>query len=164
MGNILNSHAEYSWQCALEDDMEFSVSGTRLFIDDRISPTNQISIRWLKCIPRKIYTFLWRVTLDRLPTRINLSSRGVDVEGVTLDRLPTRINLSSRGVDVVDIGCAVCSLGIESSDHVLFGCDLAMELWRKCRKWVNIPMPMFTKWSAFVDWFDGFMGGVQVKL
>ncbi|XP_071713111.1 uncharacterized protein [Rutidosis leptorrhynchoides] len=92
-----------------------------------------MATKWLKCILRKDNVFLWWVALNRLSTQLN----------------PSR-----RGLDITDIGCTVCLLVSESSQHVLFGCDLTMELWCKCRIWVNIQMPTFTNWSESIDWYD----------
>ncbi|XP_071695231.1 uncharacterized protein [Rutidosis leptorrhynchoides] len=116
--------------------MEYTVHDTIMFLDDGTLPSNQVVTRWLKCIPRKINVFLWWVALDRLPTGDNLAR---------------------RGINIVDIGCVSCSWGIEMSHHVLFGCDLALDIWRKCRLWCNIQMPVFSNWSEFVGWFDGWM-------
>ncbi|GJS91301.1 hypothetical protein Tco_0773937 [Tanacetum coccineum] len=40
---------------------------------DKGSPT-----RWVKAVPIKINILAWKVCLDRLPTRLNLSLRGID--------------------------------------------------------------------------------------
>ncbi|GJT66330.1 RNA-directed DNA polymerase, eukaryota, reverse transcriptase zinc-binding domain protein [Tanacetum coccineum] len=41
------------------------------------------------------------------------------------DSLPTRLNLSLRGLEIPSIECPICNIGMESVDHVFFGCELA---------------------------------------
>ncbi|GJW45119.1 RNA-directed DNA polymerase, eukaryota, reverse transcriptase zinc-binding domain protein [Tanacetum coccineum] len=45
-----------------------------------------------------------------------------------LDRLPTRFNLSLRGIDVSSILCPICSSAGETSSHLLFSCNMARQL------------------------------------
>ncbi|GJY08582.1 hypothetical protein Tco_0375636 [Tanacetum coccineum] len=38
--------------------------------------------RWCTIIPRKVNIFMWRMLLDSLPHRLNLSSRGLDIDSI----------------------------------------------------------------------------------
>ncbi|GKD15303.1 hypothetical protein Tco_1199710 [Tanacetum coccineum] len=51
----------------------------RNFIDDLFLPSSDVATRWVKFIPIKVNVFSWRARRDRLPTRVNLSRRGVSV-------------------------------------------------------------------------------------
>ncbi|GJX76731.1 hypothetical protein Tco_0323542 [Tanacetum coccineum] len=42
-------------------------------------PTLDHATTWDKSIPRKVNVFMWRLSLDRLPHRLNLSLRGMDI-------------------------------------------------------------------------------------
>ncbi|GKB95780.1 RNA-directed DNA polymerase, eukaryota [Tanacetum coccineum] len=59
-------------------------------------------------LPKKINIFNWRVLRDRLPSRWNLSR---------------------KGVDVVSLSCPVCDCGIETIHHSLWFCSLATIVW-----------------------------------
>ncbi|GKA38896.1 RNA-directed DNA polymerase, eukaryota [Tanacetum coccineum] len=50
--------------------------------------------------------------------------------GLLLDRLPHRLNLSSRGLDIDSILCLVCSEHVESNSHAFFSCSAASNIWR----------------------------------
>ncbi|XP_071693186.1 uncharacterized protein [Rutidosis leptorrhynchoides] len=89
--------------------------------------------RWCKTLPRKVNVFIWRVAFNRLPTRINISSRGMDIER---------------------IGCVLCLYQVESSSHILFLCEVAIEIWRRVRLWVDIQWLRFSDWSEWIVWFD----------
>nr|GFA91818.1 RNA-directed DNA polymerase, eukaryota [Tanacetum cinerariifolium] len=41
-----------------------------------------VPTRWVKVIPIKINIFAWRVFLVKLPTRLDLSFRGVDISSI----------------------------------------------------------------------------------
>nr|GFA68547.1 RNA-directed DNA polymerase, eukaryota, reverse transcriptase zinc-binding domain protein [Tanacetum cinerariifolium]GFB07369.1 RNA-directed DNA polymerase, eukaryota, reverse transcriptase zinc-binding domain protein [Tanacetum cinerariifolium] len=51
------------------------------------------------------------------------------VHGNGIDRLPNRLNLSSRGLDIDSISCIVCNGHVESNDHIFFTCDTAVAIW-----------------------------------
>ncbi|GJW62013.1 hypothetical protein Tco_0111348 [Tanacetum coccineum] len=60
------------WSLA-KDDI-FSVKEACRVIDDKILPSLATSTSWDKTLPRKVNIFMWRLMLDRLPHRLNLSS------------------------------------------------------------------------------------------
>ncbi|GKA86352.1 hypothetical protein Tco_0808063 [Tanacetum coccineum] len=61
------------WIWSLEATCEFSVKFVRYLIDDSILPKEEVTTRWVKVMPIKINIFAWRVRLDKLPTRLNIS-------------------------------------------------------------------------------------------
>ncbi|GKB46995.1 2-methylene-furan-3-one reductase [Tanacetum coccineum] len=52
---------------------------------------------------RKVNVFMWRLSLDRLPHRLNLSSRGMDIPAIS---------------------CPSCNTNVESANHIFFECDI----------------------------------------
>ncbi|GJY85810.1 RNA-directed DNA polymerase, eukaryota, reverse transcriptase zinc-binding domain protein, partial [Tanacetum coccineum] len=77
---------------------------------------------------RKVNVFIWRFILDRLPTRLNLSLRGIEIPSIE---------------------CPICNSGMESVDHIFFDCEVASNIWRLVDVWTNIDMPSFSSWF---DW------------
>ncbi|GKE25097.1 RNA-directed DNA polymerase, eukaryota, partial [Tanacetum coccineum] len=51
------------------------------------------------------------------------------------DRLPTRLNLSRRGVVLDSILCPLCDADVEDVYHVMFRCDMALSVLRKICWW-----------------------------
>ena len=41
-----------------------------------------LKTRWSKVIPKKVCFFIWRTRLNRIPCRVNLDARGIDVDSV----------------------------------------------------------------------------------
>ncbi|GJV95288.1 RNA-directed DNA polymerase, eukaryota [Tanacetum coccineum] len=98
-----------SWTWILDNDDVFTVHETRVHLDSSFLPSCSLCTRWPKSLPRKVNIFVWRLALDRLLTRLNLSLRGLDIPSIM---------------------CPMCNNKVESVDHVFFGCDLSSNVWR----------------------------------
>nr|GEU61869.1 hypothetical protein [Tanacetum cinerariifolium] len=68
------------WVWLLEATGEFSVKYVRQLVDDLILPKEEVATRWVKVMPIKINVFAWRVRLDKLPTRLNSSLKGLPLD------------------------------------------------------------------------------------
>ncbi|GKE47580.1 RNA-directed DNA polymerase, eukaryota, reverse transcriptase zinc-binding domain protein [Tanacetum coccineum] len=89
---------------SLSDDGLFSVAVTRRHIDQVILPSVNIATRWNNVLPKKVNIFIWRLRLDRLPHRLNLSKRGLEIDFIS---------------------CPICNNHVESNNHIFFSCDVA---------------------------------------
>ncbi|GJV12654.1 RNA-directed DNA polymerase, eukaryota, reverse transcriptase zinc-binding domain protein [Tanacetum coccineum] len=67
---------------SLSIDGSYLVSFIRKHIDNCMIANSLLSTRWCKIIPRKVNIFMWRLLLDRLPHRLNISSRGLDIDSI----------------------------------------------------------------------------------
>nr|GEV14775.1 RNA-directed DNA polymerase, eukaryota [Tanacetum cinerariifolium] len=70
------------WCWSLEGSQEFSVKSSHILIDNTILPKADVPTRWLRVVPIKVNVHAWRVCLDKLPTRANLSHRGMDIPSI----------------------------------------------------------------------------------
>ncbi|GJW54957.1 RNA-directed DNA polymerase, eukaryota [Tanacetum coccineum] len=61
----------------------FTVKEARNLIDQKTLPSLAPSTTWDKTIPRKVNIFMWRLLLDRLPHRLNISLRGMDIPAIS---------------------------------------------------------------------------------
>nr|GEW25580.1 hypothetical protein [Tanacetum cinerariifolium] len=102
------------WTRRLDSLGVFSVKSAREFINDYFLPKADSSTRWVKYIPIKINIYAWRVSLDKLPSRLNLSLRGLDIPSIL---------------------CPLCSIAVESTSNLLFACHLARHLVKKVTRW-----------------------------
>nr|GEX41690.1 hypothetical protein [Tanacetum cinerariifolium] len=86
---------------------EFSVKFVRQLIDDSILPMEEVATSWVKVMPSKINAFDWRVRLDKMPTRLNLSLKVIDISTIV---------------------CPLCHAFVESGSRLFFFCPMARHL------------------------------------
>ncbi|GJT49455.1 ALP1-like protein [Tanacetum coccineum] len=111
---------------------EFCVKDVRNLLDATFLPKADSPTRWIKTIPIKVNIFAWKVSLDRLPTRSNLARRGVLVPSSS---------------------CLICNVSDEDLAHLLFRCDLAIEVTRLVYRWWNlvwIPLDSYISWLSWI--------------
>nr|GEW57485.1 RNA-directed DNA polymerase, eukaryota, reverse transcriptase zinc-binding domain protein [Tanacetum cinerariifolium] len=65
------------WKWTLEGSGEFPVASARKFIDNSRLIGSPKKTRWIKMVPFKVNILAWKVQFDLLPTRLNLSRRGL---------------------------------------------------------------------------------------
>nr|GEZ34034.1 RNA-directed DNA polymerase, eukaryota, reverse transcriptase zinc-binding domain protein [Tanacetum cinerariifolium] len=126
----------------LTHDGSFTVGSIRKHIDDDILLTLSVETSWCNILPRKVNVLIWRIRLDRLPHRLNLSKRGLDIHS---------------------IDCPICSNSRETSDHIFYLCDVASNIRRMVRVWVDLDMPSLYSHSDWESWFDNIRVSNDVK-
>ncbi|GJW92295.1 RNA-directed DNA polymerase, eukaryota [Tanacetum coccineum] len=131
--SVILSNSNDRWVWSLDSSCEFSVKSARSYIDDILLPTVGASTRWVKVVPIKINIFAWKMCLDKLPTRINLSLRGLDIPSII---------------------CPICSSVGESSSHLLCSYNMARLLLCKVARWWELDIPEF---HFYEDWFSWFI-------
>jgi len=70
-------------------------------------------------MPPNVLALMWRVKLNRIPTKSNLRTRNIISGGDNLN-------------------CVFCGLEEESSGHLFFKCKFAYSVWMACYKQMNI--------------------------
>nr|GEZ60532.1 reverse transcriptase domain-containing protein [Tanacetum cinerariifolium] len=113
----------------------FFVKDARCIISSKILPSLAPSTIWDKNIPRKVNIFIWRMILDRLPHKLNLASRGIDIQAIS---------------------CPSCNCNVKSSNHIFFKCNIAKDLWMLVRKWCDISFTPFTSYEHWKCWFTSW--------
>ncbi|GKE83850.1 RNA-directed DNA polymerase, eukaryota [Tanacetum coccineum] len=111
----------------------FTVKDARGKIDDVYLPDDGSETRWNRFVPKKVNVFIWRALRDRLPTRWNLSRRGVKIASIT---------------------CPICDNGIETSYHTLWVCSLATSLWIRVFKWLDFNPPVIPNLRGLFTWIE----------
>nr|GEW14517.1 hypothetical protein [Tanacetum cinerariifolium] len=111
------------WVWSLESSEEFYVASVRKVIDEKRLLNVNTMTRWIKCVPIKVNVLAWKIKIDALPTRLNISCRCIDIDSIL---------------------CPICDCGVESSSHLFFSCSLAKQvarkisLWWDARKWEDL--------------------------
>ncbi|GKE11962.1 hypothetical protein Tco_1415513 [Tanacetum coccineum] len=64
---------------SLSNDGIFSHGVTLLHIDDCLLPSQDPPTLWDKTLPLKVNMFMWRLRLDKLQHRLNISYHGIEI-------------------------------------------------------------------------------------
>ncbi|GJR86403.1 RNA-directed DNA polymerase, eukaryota, reverse transcriptase zinc-binding domain protein [Tanacetum coccineum] len=131
------------WCWSLEGSQEFSVKSSRILIDNTILPKAEVPTRWLRVVPIKVNVHAWRVCLDKLPTRANLSLRGMDIPS---------------------IACPLCNSAVESTSHIFFACPLARQVWRNFLIWWELEDVAFNSYNEWLNWIVNIRLHKQLKV
>nr|GFB35488.1 RNA-directed DNA polymerase, eukaryota [Tanacetum cinerariifolium] len=119
------------WFWALEGSGEFTKTSVRKMIDDFILPEVSSKTRWIKAVPIKVNVHAWKVKLDGLPTRLNISRRGIDIESIL---------------------CLMCGKAVESTSHIIFTCKMSKEIFRNISRWWDIVYMEISFYEEWLDW------------
>ncbi|GKB67159.1 RNA-directed DNA polymerase, eukaryota [Tanacetum coccineum] len=119
----------------------WGVKDAHNIIDQKTLPSLP-STSWDKIIPRKVNIFMWRLSLDRLPHRLNLSLRGMDIPAIS---------------------CSSCNANVESANHIFFECIIAYDLWKLVYRWCEIPFVQALSFEAFKDWLSSWHAPKEKK-
>nr|GEX66642.1 RNA-directed DNA polymerase, eukaryota, reverse transcriptase zinc-binding domain protein [Tanacetum cinerariifolium] len=99
----------------------------------------------------------WVWTLERSGEFSMASLRKMDV-------LPTRLNISRRGIDIHSISCPICDCGVESSEHLLFRCNLTRRIARKISLWWNVNYEDVNSYDEWSTWMVSLRLAAKAKL
>ncbi|GJU69267.1 RNA-directed DNA polymerase, eukaryota [Tanacetum coccineum] len=108
---------EDRWSWSLSSSGEFSVSSMRRLIDDKALPDATQKTRWVRLVPIKINVHAWKVKSNSLPTRFNISRRGILINSLK---------------------CGTYDMGVETVDHLFFSCTLVRNLVDPIVRWWNV--------------------------
>lgn len=101
---------------------------------------------WWKAIPSKISSFAWKVVREHIPTKDNLMIRGI-----------------SEGLGPGS--CSMCLGPLETSNHVLFSCLVALLVWQAISIWLNKPLSFsLSARDHFSDFVEIVSGNVRRKI
>ncbi|GJY79175.1 RNA-directed DNA polymerase, eukaryota, reverse transcriptase zinc-binding domain protein [Tanacetum coccineum] len=126
------------WTWSLEGSGDFSVASVRKLLDGNMLPEVASKTRWIKAMLIKVNVHAWRVKLDCLPTRINISRRGMEIESI------------------------ICPMA-ESSRHIFFSCRIAREILRKISRWWDVSYMELFSYEEWLDWILNIRISVKHK-
>ncbi|GJR28708.1 retrotransposon protein, putative, ty1-copia subclass [Tanacetum coccineum] len=121
------------WSWNLSSSGDFSVSSVRRLIDDKTLPNDPLKTRWVRFVPIKINVIAWKVKSNSLPSRFNISRRGIPLDS---------------------INCGICDLGVETVSHLFFSCDLVRQLSILIARWWCVPYVGVESYAEWVAWLN----------
>ncbi|GKA92822.1 RNA-directed DNA polymerase, eukaryota, reverse transcriptase zinc-binding domain protein [Tanacetum coccineum] len=132
-----------SWVWSLNPAVGFTVASVRKLIDVNILVGSDSPTRWNRSVPIKVNVFLWRLALNKLPTRVNLDRKGIDVDSTL---------------------CPICGDDVETINHLFFTCEMARVLWANLACWWDLDVPFCSSFSDWICWLDSSHLSAKGKL
>ncbi|GJT19431.1 RNA-directed DNA polymerase, eukaryota, reverse transcriptase zinc-binding domain protein [Tanacetum coccineum] len=120
------------WVWSLSSSRDFFVKSVRTLLDDSLLPNFDVPTRWINMVPIRVNILAWRIRLDKLPTRLNLSRLGMEIPSILFP---------------------LCNVAVESSSHLFFSCSLARQVWRQILRWWDL---VYIECSSYDDWLNWF--------
>ena len=121
------------WSWSLEASGDFSVSSVRHHIDEVTLPSSDVPSRWIKTIPIKTNILAWKISLDSLPTRFNLSARGLEIQSIL---------------------CPLCNVAAETPSHTFFACNLAGKIMHNICRWWDLDTVTLHTCNEWLSWLS----------
>ncbi|GKA08008.1 RNA-directed DNA polymerase, eukaryota [Tanacetum coccineum] len=136
MGVITRAGSKSCWMNIVHEtnallNKDFSVASVRKLIDDKSIPVVDYKTRWIKYVPIKVNVHAWKVKSDSLPTRFNISRRGIYIDSIM---------------------CAICDKGAETSSHLFFSCCMVRQAVRLITCWWDVPYMEFESYDGWLAW------------
>nr|GEV15804.1 RNA-directed DNA polymerase, eukaryota, reverse transcriptase zinc-binding domain protein [Tanacetum cinerariifolium] len=138
-GRLCDRFPRDKWRWQLGEGGEFTVKELTRLIDEKILHVESggHETLWNNLVPKKVNIFVWMALKGRLPVRVELDRRCIDLDSVL---------------------CPCCDNIVETCTHSLVTCDLAMSVWVKIFNWWKVGMVnVFT-----IDELFSSSGGVNV--
>lgn len=95
------------------------------------------ALLWSNLVPSNVCAFVWKLFFDRIPSRINLQKRMV----IPIDG---------------EVSCPLCGSAEESTDHLLFNCQFAVQIWYYCYNWLGIAIVLHCSSHAHFQQHDNY--------
>ncbi|GJX01697.1 RNA-directed DNA polymerase, eukaryota, reverse transcriptase zinc-binding domain protein [Tanacetum coccineum] len=127
--DLVNMSDRWCW--SLNGSGDFFVASVRKLIDDNTLPAISNKTRLVKAVPIKVNIHAWKVRLDCLPTRLNISRRVLDIDFIL---------------------CPTCDIVVESSSHIFFSCHLAREIFHKITRWWDVSYSDVSSYEEWLQW------------
>ncbi|GJX28012.1 RNA-directed DNA polymerase, eukaryota, reverse transcriptase zinc-binding domain protein [Tanacetum coccineum] len=112
-------------------------------VDSNLLDSSPVATRWNRSIPIKVNVFIWRLTLNKLPSRVNLDRKGLDV-GLIL--------------------CPICMDDAETVNHIFFSCNMAKDLWSLFANWWELDIPFCDNFSEWFEWVDALQTSNKARM
>nr|GFA74173.1 RNA-directed DNA polymerase, eukaryota [Tanacetum cinerariifolium] len=128
---------------SLESSREFTVASVRKLIDDKWLPGADKKTRWIKYVPIKINVHAWEVMSDSIPTRFNISRRGISIDSLSY---------------------VLCDNGVETSNHLFFSCCFVRQVFRLIMRWWDVPEAEFESYAGWLDWLVNLRFQLKKKM
>jgi hypothetical protein len=143
---------EDSWKWVQNEDDNFTVKSTYLLLGTIFSPESGVGVHelrvlsniWKSPAPSKVITFALKLLRNRLPTRVSLAYRGIEMNGGS-------------------VNCVNCQGIAETEVHLVLFCDFAMRVWKEIFRWLGLVIIIPPNLSLLFDCLTVSAGTKKVR-
>ncbi|GJR07612.1 RNA-directed DNA polymerase, eukaryota, reverse transcriptase zinc-binding domain protein [Tanacetum coccineum] len=132
MQQVILAPVSDRWTWTLNNSGEFSVASVRKLIDDKVCTGGNQITRWIRYVPNKVNIHAWKVMTNSLATKFNISRRGIDIDSIS---------------------CVNCGIGVETTSHLFFTCEMAQQVSHLINLWWDVPdieIDSYDSWKVWV--------------
>ncbi|GKB04934.1 RNA-directed DNA polymerase, eukaryota [Tanacetum coccineum] len=119
------------WTWTLNNSGEFSIASVRKLIDDKMCTGGNQITRWIRYVPNKVNIHAWKVMTNSLATKFNISRRGIDIDSIS---------------------CVNCGIGVETTSHLFFTCEMAQQVSHLINLWWDVPDMEIDSYDSWKIW------------
>lgn len=128
--NPLSNNRQDRWLWIIDNKQTFSVKSCYGWLVNVFAGTTRTmegvqaalcSKIWSCDVPTKVQIFVWKMMLNRLPTRDNLERRGI-------------IN------NVHELCCVLCFEENETANHLFCNCRMSQAVWTAVMQWIGVQL------------------------
>nr|GEW35694.1 RNA-directed DNA polymerase, eukaryota [Tanacetum cinerariifolium] len=130
---VVLNYSQDIWSWTLNISGEYTVASTRYLIDTRLLSKGELKTMWIRYVPIKVNTLAWKVMTNSLPIRFNILRCGIDIESLS---------------------CVNCDVGIETTNHLFFACDMAKKISQLITRWWDVPFMDVDSYGEWRSWID----------
>ncbi|GJV36029.1 RNA-directed DNA polymerase, eukaryota, reverse transcriptase zinc-binding domain protein [Tanacetum coccineum] len=143
MHQVIRAPMADRWMWTRNSSGEFTVASVRQFIDDKICIGGDHKTTWIRFIPNKVNIHAWKVMLNALPTKFNISRRGIQIDSII---------------------CVNCGIGVETTNHLFFTCEMAQKVSHLINRWWDVPDSEFDSYASWKVWVTNIRLPGKTKL
>nr|XP_043618453.1 uncharacterized protein LOC122590149 [Erigeron canadensis] len=125
---VVLTYNRNKWKWIGSSDGRFSVKSAKVFLRSGVDYSERFVFNWSKWVTKKCNVFMWRVSLDRLPTMVALKARKCTFESTI---------------------CDLCGEADETIERVLCCCNLAVSIWYRIDIWCKVSCIYFFRLKTF---------------
>ena len=82
LNRVILCNKKDGWVWENQGAFGYTAASGRDLIDVKVLEVDTIATRWSKLVPTKVNVFAWCLGLNRIPTKVNLDNRGLDLGSV----------------------------------------------------------------------------------
>nr|GEV32393.1 RNA-directed DNA polymerase, eukaryota [Tanacetum cinerariifolium] len=131
------------WVWLRNNSGEFSVASVRHLIDEKVCTGGDQKTTWIRYIPNKVNIYAWKVMSNSLATKFNISRRGIEIDSIT---------------------CVNCGIGVETTSHLFFTCDMAQQVRHLINLWWDVPDMEIDSYASWKMWMGNICLHGKIKM